>query len=188
MVCIWQGGDLTDAIRSSRNAEFGWFNRGRSVALDIARGLEFLHSNRIVHCDLKSKNIMLTAVSCNEGSCVGCCCCCSSLQDSIAAHGQGVGKITTDGVACLLQGGEPKISDVGLSKMMHGGGGDERGADACFGTFAWAAPEVNSTLGCSMADLAHDAHCGQAGTSRQVTCVVSAMLSAVNHCRGWCRC
>lgn len=57
----------------------------------------------------------------------------------------GWGNITTDGVACLLQGGEAKISDVGLSKMMHGGGGDDR-ADACFGTFAWAAPEV-TTLG-----------------------------------------
>ena len=34
------------------------------MALDVARGLEFLHANRIVHCDLKSKNIMLTAVSC----------------------------------------------------------------------------------------------------------------------------
>ena len=51
----------------------------------------------------------------------------------------------------VLQGGEAKISDVGLSKMMHGGAGDQHrgGADACFGTFAWAAPEV-ATLCASM--------------------------------------
>lgn len=51
-----------DAIRGSLTAEFGWFAKGRAVALDVARGMAFLHSNRVVHCDLKSKNIMLTAV------------------------------------------------------------------------------------------------------------------------------
>ena len=29
---------------------------GRRIALDIARGLTFLHSNRIAHMDLKSPN------------------------------------------------------------------------------------------------------------------------------------
>jgi hypothetical protein len=52
-----------------------------------------------------------------------------------------------DALVCSMKGGEAKISDVGLSKMMHGGAGDRGGgADACFGTFAWAAPEV-TTLG-----------------------------------------
>lgn len=61
-LCALQGGDLTDAIRGSRNGEFGWFGKGRNIAIDVGKGLAFLHSNRIVHCDLKSKNIMLTAV------------------------------------------------------------------------------------------------------------------------------
>jgi serine/threonine protein kinase len=30
------------------------------IALDVARGLVFLHSRRIVHFDLKSPNILLT--------------------------------------------------------------------------------------------------------------------------------
>ena len=32
---------------------------GRRIALDVARGLHFLHSRKIVHFDLKSANILL---------------------------------------------------------------------------------------------------------------------------------
>ena len=32
---------------------------GRRIALDVARGLHFLHSRRVVHFDLKSANILL---------------------------------------------------------------------------------------------------------------------------------
>ena len=34
--------------------------RGKNVAIDILRGLHFLHAKRIVHMDLKSPNILLT--------------------------------------------------------------------------------------------------------------------------------
>jgi serine/threonine protein kinase len=34
--------------------------RGRSICIDVLRGLHFLHSKRIVHMDLKSPNILLT--------------------------------------------------------------------------------------------------------------------------------
>ena len=49
--CI-QGGDLrtalwTDDIEGTR--EWGWRQRGRAVAIDVAEGLDFLHSNGIVH-------------------------------------------------------------------------------------------------------------------------------------------
>ena len=34
--------------------------KGHLIALDIIRGLVFLHSNKVVHADLKAKNVLLT--------------------------------------------------------------------------------------------------------------------------------
>ena len=48
-----QGGDLFSALHSSPGAggaahPLSWWRRGRSVALDVARGLHFLHSEHVV--------------------------------------------------------------------------------------------------------------------------------------------
>ena len=54
------GGDLFHAMQSDqRKSDFNWYNKGRRIALDVARGLVFLHSQKIVHFDLKSPNILL---------------------------------------------------------------------------------------------------------------------------------
>ena len=29
--------------------EFGWYNHGANVLMDIARGLHFLHTNKVAH-------------------------------------------------------------------------------------------------------------------------------------------
>ena len=38
-----------------------WWAAGRGLALDVVRGLHFLHKGRVRHGDLKSSNILLTA-------------------------------------------------------------------------------------------------------------------------------
>jgi hypothetical protein len=47
-----QGGDLRNALsRELHNGahDFDWYNKGKDVALAVARGLNFLHNNNIVH-------------------------------------------------------------------------------------------------------------------------------------------
>ncbi|KAK9812123.1 hypothetical protein WJX73_009346 [Symbiochloris irregularis] len=57
-------GDLYNAIGNQPGehiaGEFCWYRRGQEIALDVARGLFFLHSRRIVHNDVKSPNVLLT--------------------------------------------------------------------------------------------------------------------------------
>ena len=52
-----EGGNLAQNIAAGR---VNWRRRGRKIAIDVAKGLVFLHSRRIVHFDLKSPNILLT--------------------------------------------------------------------------------------------------------------------------------
>jgi hypothetical protein len=55
-----EGGDLWRIMaRDKDRAVFGWYRRGKQVALDVAAGLHWLHTHRIVHFDLKSQNILL---------------------------------------------------------------------------------------------------------------------------------
>jgi serine/threonine protein kinase len=47
------------APASTTGRVFGWWRRGRGVALDVTRALAFMHSKRVLHCDIKSSNILL---------------------------------------------------------------------------------------------------------------------------------
>ena len=44
-----QGGDLRKALARDTKGEYAWSNRGRQVALDITRGLHFLHMSGVMH-------------------------------------------------------------------------------------------------------------------------------------------
>lgn len=55
-----QGGDLRNALTNHPECVC-WSNMGKQAALDVARGLVFMHSKNIVHRDIKSKNILLTS-------------------------------------------------------------------------------------------------------------------------------
>eukprot|EP00005_Dracoamoeba_jomungandri_P002247 CAMPEP_0174261196 /NCGR_PEP_ID=MMETSP0439-20130205/11288_1 /TAXON_ID=0 /ORGANISM="Stereomyxa ramosa, Strain Chinc5" /LENGTH=703 /DNA_ID=CAMNT_0015345635 /DNA_START=49 /DNA_END=2160 /DNA_ORIENTATION=- len=53
-----EGGDLRTLLKS--NNPLSWKER-ISIAMDVAKAMSFVHSEDIIHRDLKSKNILLTA-------------------------------------------------------------------------------------------------------------------------------
>ena len=65
MCVLAQGGDLRKALwqRDLLIPRVTWWDKGKSIAMDIARGLAFLHDKKIMFRDLKSANILLTRVS-----------------------------------------------------------------------------------------------------------------------------
>ena len=77
------GGDLMSNIAVGR---VSWWKRGRKIAIDVAKGLTFLHARRIVHFDLKCPNILLarlvrahTGSSGGQGMCSVCGARCAGL-------------------------------------------------------------------------------------------------------------
>jgi hypothetical protein len=58
---LMEGGDLRNALDSDKDGVLHWQRGGKNVALDIARGLTALHSCKVIHRDLKSKNVLLTS-------------------------------------------------------------------------------------------------------------------------------
>lgn len=54
-----EGGNLRSAIDKDYTGQLKWNMRGFSLALDIAKGIHFLHAHNVIHSDLKTSNILL---------------------------------------------------------------------------------------------------------------------------------
>ncbi|KAL3148304.1 hypothetical protein ABBQ38_013768 [Trebouxia sp. C0009 RCD-2024] len=55
-----EGGNLRQALTNNSDGALKWHNKGASIALDIVRGLHFLHSHGVMHMTLKASNVFLT--------------------------------------------------------------------------------------------------------------------------------
>jgi len=55
-----EGGDLRAALNDDPHGHLRWYNHGQHIALDIARGLHFLHSHDVMHSDMKARNVLLS--------------------------------------------------------------------------------------------------------------------------------
>ncbi len=59
--CMHNGARSSNLVRTTVSAVMGCVCRGRKIAMDVARGLDKMHSRHIIHLDLKSPNVLLTA-------------------------------------------------------------------------------------------------------------------------------
>lgn len=54
-----EGGDLYHRLltvnKNTQHRLFGWYARGKRVALDVARGIHYLHSLHLTHFDSESR-------------------------------------------------------------------------------------------------------------------------------------
>jgi hypothetical protein len=64
IVTRWmEQGSLNDVLERARRSGtlLSWEERGRKYALDVARGLAYLHGQKVVHRDMKSLNVLVGA-------------------------------------------------------------------------------------------------------------------------------
>ena len=118
--------------------EYAWHDRGRQIALDIARGLHFLHTSGVIHrcwSLLYALDVQGQSGGHNPAAVV---------SDIHPAHR--CRDLKTSNILLSAEG-VAKIADVGLAKMLTNA--DQYSLDHTAGTFAYAAPELILGTRCS---------------------------------------
>jgi serine/threonine protein kinase len=126
---LMPAGDLWNALRKG---QVSWSRCGRQIAMDVASGLSYLHSRRVIHLDLKSSNILLRW-------CGG--------PDESKGTSSSQGTLESEVSSCKYQA---KVSDVGLARIVP----ESREYISSLGgagTWNWCAPEVILSQKCTSA-------------------------------------
>ncbi|KAL4438479.1 hypothetical protein ABPG77_000127 [Micractinium sp. CCAP 211/92] len=79
---LCEGHDLYRALqlRSAATGSrlFGWRQHGKRVALQVAQALAYLHRKNVMHCDIKSPNVLLTECGTAKLTDLGLARCCAT--------------------------------------------------------------------------------------------------------------
>ena len=136
---LMESGDLWHALlQYKESGVLSWYRRGRRIAVEIARGLHFLHRHNIVHF-VSSPALLANHVvkfSCSIIAWLLCTVCTAKTRHLNLIL---VCQDLKSPNVLLTRDGTAKISDVGFANILsntHLSTGE-----AAF-TFAWAAPEV----------------------------------------------
>ena len=56
---LMEGGDLRNALSGPDRDRYQWYAHGQELAMDIVRGLAYLHENRVIHGECTSAEPVL---------------------------------------------------------------------------------------------------------------------------------
>jgi len=129
---LMPAGDLWSALRAGH---VSWSGCGLQIAMDVASGLSYLHSRRVIHLDLKSSNILLRWSGGPDES--------NGSDAASTNHGMQEHSVH-------LNRYQAKVSDVGLARILP----DSREYISSLGgagTWNWCAPEVILSQKCTSA-------------------------------------